>query len=200
MTKKIVAQCSIEGCTRIYEARGYCHTHYERFRKYGDATYTQHFVGEGSTKEERFWNRVSKVPHPKGCWEWTAGLHSFGYGLVELQVDGYRLSGSHRVSWYYHYHIIPSQWVLHKCDNPKCVNPDHLFEGTHEDNMRDMTSKGRGNIGSAHGLARLNESMVRTIREQYAQGGCSYRSLGEQYNVSAGTIRFVVQRKTWKHV
>lgn len=201
MTQKSVTRtCSIEGCERSFEAKGYCHTHYERFRKYGDARYVQHFVGEGATKEARFWNRVSKANHPQGCWEWTAGCHEFGYGLAELNIGGVVLRNAHRVSWYYSYGTIPAHYVLHTCDNPKCVNPDHLFEGTHLENMQDMVEKGRGHLGSKHGMAKLTEADIPIIRRAYANNEGSYRFLADMFGVTSGTIANILQGKTWRHV
>jgi HNH endonuclease len=88
--------------------------------------------------EERFWPKVEKTD---GCWYWTASCDPCGYG--HFSIDG-KLHSAHRVSWELAYGPIPDRLdVLHKCDNPPCVRPDHLFLGTHTDNMVDMISKGR---------------------------------------------------------
>lgn len=100
--------------------------------------------------EERFW---SKVERTDTCWIWTASATEYGYGRISWEVDGKkRLFRAHQVSWMLHYGTIPfSLSVLHKCDNPPCVRPDHLFLGTQLDNMRDMVFKGRGHKrGGAH--------------------------------------------------
>jgi hypothetical protein len=95
-----------------------------------------------SAFEERFWSGVEKS---ESCWEWQRYCcTSTGYGRMS-GMDGYTKIGTHRASWMIHNGSIPDgMHVLHACDNRKCVRPDHLFLGTHQDNMRDMWEKGRG--------------------------------------------------------
>lgn len=90
---------------------------------------------------ERFWPRVQKGG-PGECWEWMGGRFPTGYGAC---WDGDRTGKAHRISWEMAHGSIPNgMCVLHRCDNPPCVNPDHLFLGTIDDNNRDMMAKGRG--------------------------------------------------------
>lgn len=98
--------------------------------------------------EDRFWNKVDKETE-SGCWEWVGSTRN-GYGCIRpIGVTKY----SHRVSWELHNGPIPDGlWVLHKCDNRKCVNPDHLFLGTNQDNVNDKMSKGRGPVGARNGM------------------------------------------------
>jgi len=92
--------------------------------------------------EKRVWTKVKKT---ESCWEWTASKNVHGYGIIKK--DG-RMHLAHRVLFELTGGKIPNgMQVLHHCDNPACVNPDHLFLGTHGDNMRDMFKKGRGNPG-----------------------------------------------------
>ena len=89
---------------------------------------------------DRFWSKV-KVGAADECWEWQAGLDSDGYGRI--QFDGKR-QGAHRFSWILHNTDIPQgMCICHRCDNPACVNPNHLFLGTQVDNIYDMVSKNR---------------------------------------------------------
>lgn len=94
--------------------------------------------------------------------------------------------------------------VLHQCDNPTCVNPKHLFLGTHQDNTNDMYSKERGPCnpakGEKHWQAKLTNSQVLKIRRLYMQGGVSYSQLASRYGVVKQTIHRVVKRKLWSHV
>ncbi len=102
------------------------------------------------TIEEKFWRKVAIIPeHP--CWEWVGLKHKQGYGRMRIKAEGYKYRKallSHRVSWEIHNGPIPDKmFVLHKCDNTSCVNPQHLFIGDQFDNMRDMVKKGRWRRG-----------------------------------------------------
>ena len=112
--------------------------------------------------QERFDEKYEPVTE-SGCWIWTACSNGDGYGLIAINSQPSR---AHRVSWSLHKGIIPDGVnVLHKCDNPSCVNPDHLFLGTQQDNVTDMIQKNRHNHrGEANGKAKLNDDKVREIR------------------------------------
>ena len=119
--------------------------------------------------EVRFWTKVNTngpvpahVPQLGACWVWTRGTYQLGYGA--FRIDG-RSVGAHTQSWIFHFGQIPKgMQVCHRCDNPPCVRPDHLFLGTARDNVRDMMSKGRG------GFWRLTDAQVVELRERYATG------------------------------
>lgn len=114
--------------------------HYRRFRLYGDPQIVKHHKYYGLTTEERFWKYVKKTPT---CWIWIGKRHRQGYGELWVK-ETMRLT--HRLSWEIHYSKIPKgKHVLHKCDNPPCVNPDHLYLGDHYMNMKDMWDRGRAN-------------------------------------------------------
>jgi len=158
----------------------------------------------------RFWAKVDKngpiVSHVKGlgcCWLWKAATNSDGYGLVG--VDG-RTLRAHRVSWEIHNGPIPAgMCILHRCDNPACVNPAHLFLGTDADNIRDCVAKGRhvthpAPPGEGHRSAKLTDANVLEIRKLYAAGGVFQRELGERFGVSRQNISYILSRKAWAHV
>lgn len=90
---------------------------------------------------DRFWSKVEKSD---GCWTWMAALHESGYGIIGLGGRGAGVDRAHRVSWRMHFGEIPKgMFVCHRCDNPKCVRPEHLFLGTAKDNSDDKWKKGR---------------------------------------------------------
>lgn len=96
-------------------------------------------VGAGVTPEERFWSRVEKKGQDD-CWEWQGSKNQLGYGKVDFQRKRYK---AHRFAWFLTTGHHPQGWLLHDCDNPSCVNPNHLREGTHKENMADMVDRRR---------------------------------------------------------
>ena len=142
--------------------------------------------------DERFWTKVKKSKEKDGCWEWMAFRDRHGYGRIGC--SGRRIKTAHRVSWEMVCGEIPDgMFVLHRCDNPACVRPDHLFLGTQKDNMLDCAQKGRY-------CGTLNVGDVLEIREKYANGNTSHRKLGKEFCVSRGHIARIVNRKNWRHI
>jgi hypothetical protein len=150
----------------------------------------------------RFWAKVHKA---EGCWEWKAGL-SAGYGNFWTPEFGV-VTRSHCVSYMIHFGEIPNGlFVCHTCDNPKCVNPSHLFLGTNADNMADCAAKGRINNPAMHGLTKgtgngrhkLTEDQVQEIRKLWPTHTKS--SIGRKYGVSQTVISHTISRKLWAHV
>lgn len=108
---------------------------------------------------------------------------------------------AHRLSWELHFGPIPSgMHVLHKCDNPPCVNPKHLFLGAHVDNYIDMRKKNRHVKGEKFPHAKLTEHAVRTIRDRYEKGDITQKKLADVFGVSISQINGVVNRNTWRHI
>ena len=148
---------------------------------------------------EDFWKRVS-MPHPDECWVWQGATSRFGYGILRFAGKAYK---AHRLAWLLTSGEIPDdRWVLHRCDNPPCCNPQHLFLGTHLENMQDMARKGRGKKerGEDIGISKLKESDIPAIRELHAVHKMSQEEIGRLYNVSQVAISCVIRGKTWKHV
>lgn len=160
----------------------------------------------------RFWSKVSKT---QSCWVWTASKNADGYGSFAISRVTHR---AHRVAWILTNGEIPDGLqVLHRCDNPSCVNPDHLFLGTVRDNSRDMITKGRQwyqkdpvrarrarirNLprycGEANPAAKLTREAAEEIRRLHGQGGQTKAGLARQFGVSESCVRFILKGETWK--
>lgn len=152
---------------------------------------------------ERFWSKVRITNNPNDCWEWQASGLEKGYGTFYVNKKKYL---SHRVSWQMAFGKIPEGLkVLHECDNPKCVNPLHLFLGTQKDNMEDMTEKGRRasadkirNPGEKNGSHKLTAGQVQVIRNKYSSGGTSHRKLAKEMNIGTTQISRILKHESWK--
>lgn len=143
----------------------------------------------------RFWSRVKRGT-PTECWPWIAYRNCKGYGLF---WDGERTTAAHRFAYRLKHGAYSSQLVCHRCDNPPCCNPDHLFAGTDSDNVRDSVAKGR----RAHIFGENNNRVILTlkqvieIRERYAAGEYAIE-LAEKFGVSQPTISAICSGRNWK--
>ena len=147
----------------------------------------------------RFWSKVEKTD---GCWLWTGVVDKKGYGLfMRTRPNPSRRVFAHRFAYYLTYGSVSSEFhVCHRCDNPRCVNPAHLFVGTAMDNHEDSKRKGRQAQGERCPQARFTESQVIAMRERYRAGGISLTELGREYDADFRTIWLIVRGVTWKHV
>lgn len=138
---------------------------------------------------------LSKVRTGENCWEWIGAIGTHGYG--RFGVDNKTVQ-AHRFMFELVYSRIPFSEidVCHRCDNKKCVRPDHLFLGTRKDNMRDCSEKKRNRFGESHPSARLSAAQVVEIREQYASGNTSQAELGRRYGVDSSNISRIVNLKS----
>lgn len=158
---------------------------------------------------DRFEAKV--IPEPmSGCHLWEGAVDGRGYGRVGSGGDRGRTLIASRVAWTLYRGEIPEGLcVLHRCDNPACVNPDHLFLGTQQDNMRDMARKGRARSvpnaphrrarGESHGAATLTEADVREIRRLRATG-VNCVEIARRIGTTAVTARHVSNRYSWRHI
>jgi len=155
------------------------------------------FGKEKRTLDERFWSKVAKGPVDK-CWLWM-GASNGGYGYLG-KTRGQQSILAHRLSYELHYGTLSNDLcVCHRCDNPACVNPLHLFAGTKADNNRDKEDKGRGNhvTGTGHPSAKLSVEGVATIKKLYVNG-MTQTAIANMFNVSQNTVSRVVRNKTWR--
>lgn len=144
---------------------------------------------------ERFWEKVEKTD---GCWNWTGAKHKAGYGKIG-NPDGHKLA--HRVSWTMAYGEIPNGFfICHKCDNPSCVKPSHLFLGTPQDNVDDMFRKKRNSHGEKHHKSKLTKENVEKIRKLYKQGKYYQYELANMLGVCQAQINRIINEKRWSHV
>jgi hypothetical protein len=146
--------------------------------------------GRMRNSQDDFWKLVL-IKGENECWEWLGQLNNKSYG--SFSING-KLHLAHRYSFELANGPIGKFFACHKCDNPKCVNPNHLFLGTSGDNMRDMAVKGR------QGNVKLNPDQVREIRELYRNGGISHLTISKKYGVSPNTIRRAINKTDWRHV
>lgn len=193
--------CKIESCNQQSTARGLCHKHYMRWRRYGDPLKVQITQHHGLTLRQRFLKYVEGKPDfrkKSKCWEWIGYKDPNGYG--RLNIDN-RPIPAHRLAWELFIGPIPENMnVLHKCDNPSCVRQSHLFLGSQSDNAVDMHLKKRArfgvSLGEAHGCHKLTEKQILDIRSSNKSGVV----LAKKYNISTTNISDIRNYKIWKHI
>jgi hypothetical protein len=138
---------------------------------------------------------------PESCWTWQAGFYNTGYGQTSYLGKKW---AAHRLAWTLtNGPIPPGIEACHNCpdgDNPACCNPAHLFLGTQRDNLADMRSKDRQVRGDDHGQAKVTAPVVRAIRDRYAAGGVTQRTLAAEFGIARNTVSVILSRKIWRHV
>lgn len=163
--------------------------------------------------EERYWSHVDTSPGhgPNGdCHLWTGcgrGTPTNYYGVITIEG---KVHGVHRVAFFLKHGHWPLQLALHKCDVKLCVNPDHIYDGSHSDNMKDARNRGlithyptptyrKRRRGVRHPNARFTNAQVRNIRQKYTDG-MTVAELAHRYGSPWPTIDWIVKRRTWRHV
>ena len=150
--------------------------------------------------EYSFWKRVD-IKDTGECWEWLGYINTDGYGSFHW-IDTKQNLNAHRFSWILHFgDIEPGYEVCHHCDNPSCVNPKHLFLGTHQDNINDMWEKGRANPrkGENHPKAKLSKKDVLEI-QKLLQTEMTHKQIGDLFGISRFTIGDINTGRSWKHL
>ena len=151
------------------------------------------------TTAERFWSKVGPETDA-GCRLWEAGVLKDGYGSFFYKGA---TALAHRVAWELTNGPIPAgMHVLHRCDTPPCVNPDHLFLGTNADNMADKVRKGRTPHvrGERNGGSKLTKEQVLSIRSEYHAGNVTQRRLAAKYGISNQQVSRIICGKKWAHL
>jgi hypothetical protein len=200
MTELILNQgiCQCKGCDLPVRCMGMCNKHWMRTRKFGSPFVTQNHVLRGLSAEKRFELQYRKVGE---CWEWIGTLEKDGYGVFHAVVLGVAYQRAHRFSWAHHTQsrIPKGMLVCHSCDNPRCVNPAHLWLGTYADNHEDMVAKGRRRTeakGEMAHKAKLTEDQVKLILVDPRP----YSQIATEYGVAGPTITSIKNRESWRHV
>lgn len=184
--------CSVEHCVNHVRSPGssFCEKHYMRKRRHGDPN--GGFTRDSSVPyQDWFWQQVEKTDT---CWLWSRGRDLCGYGML-VREDGVT-DRSHRMAWILTFgEIANGLCVCHKCDNPPCCRPDHLFLGSHTDNMRDATIKGRMAFGERR--SHFTEKDVVAIRVARQQG-LTYRKIAERFQSTPGVVRAIAVGANWR--
>jgi len=190
-----VLTCKISECELPVRAREYCSKHYKRAVYHGEIETRKMTVTRDTPLIERImntgWDEVTRVPALGSCWEWRGRTDDSGYGVLKFHGSVKR---PHRVL----YEVesgepLGNLYACHHCDNPKCINPSHIFAGTQRHNMADMVSKRIPKRGNR----RHSERDVRAAVSEYQSGGVSQASLERNYGFSSGTLSRILSGKIW---
>lgn len=190
--------CKVQGCTNnvVSTKHGMCNKHHLRFKKHGTTSDKVLINLRSLSVRDRLF-RCMKINEDTGCWEWQKGLFSTGYG--QMSVKG-RNRGAHVVAYEIFNGEIPEgMLVCHKCDNPICINPEHLFLGTNKDNMEDMVNKGRSAVAN-NGHVKMTEDQVRELLKMYKTGRYSRKELADYFLISINTVSSIINGVSWKHI
>lgn len=146
--------------------------------------------------KNRFWSKVI-IEEGGECWEWIGSKLRGCYG--GLRINNHVVQ-AHRLSYMIHYGEIPEgMLVCHHCDNASCVNPNHLFLGTHLDNSRDKFSKNRQAIEERCPKTKFSKGIIRSIRQEYSIGGISMRSLSRKYKITYSHVNGILHGTSRKY-
>lgn len=182
-------------CDAVFEIRSKVYRN--RLRRNQKAFYCPKCVS-GENAAARFWKKVDRSGGDESCWIWLGGLDSGGYGLFRYKGKNTK---AHRFAYELFFSALVEIDACHSCDNPRCVNPKHIWPGSAFDNMRDMVLKKRHNpmIGEANTNAKLTPLDVLEIYDR-ANRGDGLREISDAFGVSMSTVSDIKHKKTWRHI
>lgn len=189
--------CKFEGCGKKAICHGFCAGHNRQYKS-GETLRPLQVQYHGLPESIRFLKRVDKRGRDE-CWNWQGSRKANWHGQWRNASGEIELA--HRASWRLFVGYIPDGLsILHRCDNPICTNPAHLFLGTQTDNMMDMWAKKRGrpgvSIGQKHGMSKLTAEQVTDIR----YSGLTGSELAKKHNITQTTVCDIRKRRSWNHI
>lgn len=190
--------CCVKGCDKESVALGLCVNHWRRNKKYGSPVAREKHSGmfKGKSNLERF--KMQYKESLTGCWDWVGGRDHDGYGTFKADNLGQMFARAHRWSWSFHNNetIPKGTHICHKCDNPSCVNPEHLWIGSPLENQRDRWSKGRN--GNRSGEDSQNAKITQDQALAILADPRPHSRIAADYGISASTIADIKSRKSWR--
>ena len=195
--------CTIDGCGGKHRGLGYCNKHYCRYLRHGDPLAGQRMrTSPLQSTMERLttigWTERLVIPELGPCWEWRGRVKPDGYGVIDM---GTKAARAHRVAYeVWVGPITDESFACHRCDNPPCMNPKHIFLGKALDNSDDCREKARIAHGEKHYLFKLTDIQVQEIRDKYASGMYLQRELAKEYGVVRQSIGKIVRGQNRKFV
>lgn len=188
-------RCSAAGCNNTHYGLGYCDKHYQRLKKHNNINHVRQ--PKFNTLEEAF-NAEAIRKDQDECWGWS-GKTDKQYGVTRFKIND-RYERAHRASYLLHIGQIPKGlFVCHKCDNPICTNPSHLFLGTNLDNIRDCVNKNRQAKGKMLKHTTIDEAIAKQIKA-LINSGSSMAKIARDLGVSYNVVRGIKENRTWKHI
>jgi len=188
-------KCTVNGCNEKHLALNFCNKHYLRFKRGNQVEKKSAYE---MTIKERLLN-FCIIDKKSECWNWISSKNEKGYGAISIKN---KHCIAHRESYKIFIGKIPKkQLVCHRCDNPSCINPSHLFLGNDKINSDDKIKKGRlvSSPGSKNGNSKLNEKDVIKIKLKINKG-YNLVALAKEFNVTPESIYYIKNNKTWRHV
>lgn len=186
-------------CSKVAVAKGYCHLHYNRWRRHGDPNQARRMCRRGSSIEDRLAELLDRSGGPDACWPFTGAVNKSGYGWVQIAGTS---KGLHVWAYEAENGPVPDGLIVrHRCDNRRCANPAHLVVGTHRDNMADKVERGRQSRfpGESSPTAVLTESQALAIRGR-RRAGARAADLAAEFGVSASLVYAIAAGKRWAHL